>query len=270
MLHSNWPWRRAAWNQAVYDRSSRGSHTSAGYRMSVQPQDLLVFITTFYCCLRLFKSPSFFIDSHAKNWQKGAKDCLACASHQRLKPQTTCQSILRNDVCFSYFLSFIMWLELFSFPTFIHHLSLQKPLPSFNRQAVGCHNKSDQFSSSALQNQRKSSPDTNTQNESRFSKVKPYVLLFLFYHNCNFLYHNSSAPCHLSLEHFAVRFHLPADLSHLLGLFLLFPLFSSDPGLSFRALLAELQLYPLLVHVSRNHRRDKSENIVDLLLVWLF
>lgn len=64
MLHSNWPWRRAAWNQAVYDRSSRGSHTSAGYSMSVQPQDLLVFITTFYCCLRLFKSPSFFIDSH--------------------------------------------------------------------------------------------------------------------------------------------------------------------------------------------------------------
>lgn len=63
MLHSNWPWRRAAWNQAAYDRSGRGSHTSAGYRMSVQPQDLLGF-TTFYGCLRLFKSPSFFIDSH--------------------------------------------------------------------------------------------------------------------------------------------------------------------------------------------------------------
>lgn len=63
MLHSNWPWRIAAWNQAAYDRSGRGSHTSAGYRMSAQPQDLLGF-TTFYGCLRLFKSPSFFIDSH--------------------------------------------------------------------------------------------------------------------------------------------------------------------------------------------------------------
>lgn len=130
MLHSNWPWRTAAWNQAAYDRSGRGSHTSAGYRMSVQPQDLLGF-TTFYGCLRLFKSPSFFYRlTHAKNWQKGAKDCLACASHQRLKPQTTCQNILRNDVWFSYFLSFIMWLDFFFLLPHLHPSFVPAKAPS--------------------------------------------------------------------------------------------------------------------------------------------
>lgn len=116
---------------------------------------------------------------------------------------------------------------IFSFPTFIHHSSLQKP-PSI-LQPPSCRLSQQIWSlfSSALQNPKKkiSRYKTNTQSESRFSKVKPYALLFLFHHNCNFLYHNSSAPCHLSLGHFAVLFHLPADLSGLLGLSLLFPLF---------------------------------------------
>lgn len=160
MLHSNWPWRIAAWNQAAYDRSGRGSHTSAGYRMSVQPQDLLGF-TTFYGCLRLFKSPSFFIDSHMLKIDKrelkiawlvrATRDWNRKPLAKIFLEMTSVSLIFCHSLCGSIF---------FSFPTFIHHLCLRKPLPAFNRQAVSCHNKSDQFSSSALQNQRKSSPDT--------------------------------------------------------------------------------------------------------------
>lgn len=131
-----------------------------------------------------------------------------------------------------------MWLEFFPSPP----SSIIRPCksPPSILQPPSCRLAQQIWSlfRSALRNPKKkiSWYKTNTQSESRLSKVKPYALLFLFHHNCNFLYHNSSAPCHLSLGHFAVLFHLPADLSGLLGLSLLFPLFPpSDP---FRALLA--------------------------------
>lgn len=167
-----------------------------------------------------------------------------------------------------------MWLEFFSFPTFIHHLSLQSLLPSFPpsiAELSGVTTNLISFQALLCKNQRKSSPDTKQTHKTNPASPKwnPTRCCFCFTTTAIFFPITLLLPVisHWSLLLFS---SICQQISHLLGLSLLFALFSSDPGLSFRALLAELQLCPLLLHVCCNHRGARSENIVDLLLVWLF
>ena len=100
-------------------------------------------------------------------------------------------SLLFSPIRFTFCLSFL-------FPPYICHSALQ--IPSLCLSLI-CHNKYDQFQScfekppsapqKALSTHTHTCALSRTYAKSISLFVKPYLLLFLFYHNRNFVPHNS-------------------------------------------------------------------------------